>query len=451
VPAKNVILCRERIKVARIDVVGGGLAGAEAAWQIASRGEKVRLFEMRPGKNTPAHKTEFFGELVCSNSLGSEKVSTGGGLLKLELKKLNSMLLEVALENRVPAGNALAVDREKFPREVTRRLEKHPLVEICREEVKNIPGDTITILASGPLTSEPLAKSLQDLTGQESLYFFDAAAPLVYSDTINMEKAFKGSRYEETGGDYINCPMNEQEYREFYSELVKAEVSPLHGFEDNKLFAGCMPVENLAQKGFKTLAFGPLKPVGLKDREGNRPYAVVQLRRDNKEGTLYNMVGFQTRLKWPEQKRVFRMVPGLENAEFARYGVMHRNSFINSPKSLEPTQQLKARPNVFCAGQLIGVEGYLESALTGLWAGINAFLLSRGENLLVPPGQTAIGSLIDYITTPAKNFQPINMNFGLLPQPKKRIKKKEERREEQVRIAGETLERFIEDFKVINE
>ncbi len=437
--------------MARIEVIGGGLAGSEAAWQIACRGEPVRLYEMRPGKNTPAHKTGYLAELVCSNSLGSEKESTGGGLLKLELERLNSLLLRAAKKTRVPAGNALAVDREKFPAEVTRQLEEHPLIEIKREEIREIPKNNITIIATGPLTSEPLIQELQKLTGQESLYFFDAAAPLVYRDSIDMNIAFFGSRYEEQGGDYINCPLTEEEYQDFYSALVKAEVVPLHGFEEQKLFAGCMPIENLAKKGYKTLAFGPLKPVGLRDREGKRPFAVVQLRRDNREGTLYNLVGFQTRLKWPEQKRVFRMIPGLENAELARYGVMHRNLYIDSPKTLKPTLQLNSRPEVFCAGQLIGVEGYLESALTGLWAGINALFLSRGESPLVAPREMALGSLIDYITTPSKNFQPINMNFGILPQPKKRIKKKQERREKQVNNAREALQAFLEKFGLMDD
>ncbi len=440
---------RERIKVAKIEIIGGGLAGAEAAWQLACRGEPVRLYEMRPQKNTPAHHTSYLGELVCSNSLGSEKTSTGGGVLKLELEKFNSLLLEVARKTRVPAGNALAVDRQKFPLEITRRLEEHPLVEICREEVTEISSNNITIVATGPLTSEPLTQKLQELTGQQSLYFFDAAAPLVYSDTIDMDIAFYGARYEEQSIDYINCPLTEEQYQDFYNELIQAEVVPLHGFEEKKLFSGCMPLENLAKKGYKTLAFGPLKPVGLKDREGKRPFAVVQLRRDNKEGTLFNLVGFQTRLKWSEQKRVFRMIPGLGNAEFARFGVMHRNIFIDSPSAMQPTLQLKARPNVFCAGQLTGVEGYLESAITGLWAGINAFLLARGQEPLIPPRETALGSLIDYITTPNKNFQPINMNFGLLPQPEKRIKKKEERREKQVVIAREALGGFIDRFDLL--
>lgn len=433
----------------KIEIIGGGLAGAEAAWQIASRGEPVRLYEMRPNKNTPAHHTSYLGELVCSNSLGSEKITTGGGVLKLELEKFNSLLLEVARKNRVPAGNALAVDRQKFPKEITRRLEEHPLVEIRREEVNDIPEGPITIIATGPLTSDSLTQKLQELTGQQSLYFFDAAAPLVFSDTIDMDIAFYGARYDEQSSDYINCPLTEEQYQNFYNELVRAEVMPLHGFEENKLFAGCMPVENLAKKGYKTLAFGPLKPVGLKDREGKRPFAVVQLRRDNREGTLFNLVGFQTRLKWPEQKRVFRMIPGLENAEFARFGVMHRNIFIDSPSVIKPTLQFRDRPDVFCAGQLTGVEGYLESAITGLWAGINAFLLARGQEPLVPPRETALGSLIDYITTPSKNFQPINMNFGLLPNPEKRIKKKEERREKQVNIAREALKDFIDKFELL--
>jgi len=435
--------------VAGVEIIGGGLAGAEAAWQIACRGEKVRLYEMRPGESTPAHQTGHLAELVCSNSLGSEKESTGGGILKIELDKLGSLILKMARQYRVPAGNALAVDRERFPAAVTRVLEKHPHIEVIRQEVRELNPGSVTVLATGPLTSPVFTEKLKELTGQESLYFFDAAAPLIYTDSINMDIAYFGSRYEKDGGDYINCPFTEEEYRVFYEELIRAEVVPRHDFEEKKLFSGCMPLENLARRGYKTLVFGPLKPVGLKDQQGRTPFAVAQLRRDNREGTLYNLVGFQTRLKWPEQKRVFRLIPGLEKAEFARLGVMHRNLYINAPRLLQKTLQLQSDPRVFFAGQITGVEGYLESALMGAWAGINAWLQVKGQEPLAPPRETASGSLIDYITSSHKNFQPINMNFGLLPAPEKRIKKKEERRKYQADKAGTIMEEFLHKNKLL--
>ena len=428
--------------MAGVEIIGGGLAGAEAAWQVACRGENVLLYEMRPRESTPAHQTGFLAELVCSNSLGSEKESTGGGILKKELEKLGSLILETARQHRVPAGNALAVDRERFPAAVSQALEKHPRIEIVRQEVRELNPESVTVLATGPLTSPALTEKLKGLTGQESLFFFDAAAPLVYTDSINMDIAFFGSRYKKQGGDYINCPFTEEEYRVFYEELIRAEVVPRHDFEEKKLFSGCMPIENLARRGYQTLAFGPLKPVGLEDQQGRRPFAVAQLRRDNREGTLYNLVGFQTRLKWHEQKRVFRLIPGLEKAEFARLGVMHRNLYINSPQLLLKTLQLRSHPQVFFAGQITGVEGYLESAIMGAWAGINAWLQKQGREPLVPPRETASGSLIDYITASHKNFQPINMNFGLLPIPHKKIKNKEERRNFQVHVA----QKFMDDF-----
>ncbi len=435
--------------MAGVEIIGGGLAGAEAAWQIACRGEDVRLYEMRPWESTPAHQTGYLAELVCSNSLGSEKESTGGGLLKKELEKLQSLILQVARQYRVPAGNALAVDRERFPAAITRALEKHPRLEIIRQEVRELNPHSVTVLATGPLTSPPFSEKIREMTGQDRLFFFDAAAPLIYSDSINMDITFWGSRYEKQGGDYINCPFTEEEYRVFYEELIRAEVVPRPDFEEKKLFSGCMPLENLASRGYQTLAFGPLKPVGLKDRQGRSPYAVAQLRRDNREGTLYNLVGFQTRLKWPEQKRVFRLIPGLEKAEFARLGVMHRNLYINSPQILGKTLQLYSNPQIFFAGQITGVEGYLESVIMGAWAGINAWLQKQGREPLVPPRETASGSLIDYITASHKNFQPINMNFGLLPSPHKKIKNKEERREYQAHQADSFMDDFLEKNQLL--
>lgn len=354
-----------------ITVVGAGLAGAEAAWQIARQGIKVELYEMRPVKMTPAHHTQNFGELVCSNSLKGAGLDNAAGLLKEEMRRLNSLLIQVADKHAVPAGGALAVDREKFSQEITQTLENHPLIKVHREEVKEIPQSEIVIIATGPLTSDDLAEEIQKLTGEESLAFYDAAAPIVTLESIDLNKAFWASRYDKGDPDYLNCPMTEEEYKIFYEELCKAEKAEVKGFEKGKVFEGCMPVEVMAARGEKTLTFGPLKPVGLVDpRTGKRPYAVVQLRKENLDGTLMNMVGFQTNLKWGEQKRVFRLIPGLENAEFVRYGVMHRNTFLNAPKVLKADFSLKENPNLFFAGQITGVEGYVESIASGLvvWA-----------------------------------------------------------------------------------
>ncbi len=402
----------------KIMVIGAGLAGSEAAWQLAERGVPVQLIEMRPSKKSPAHHTDQFAELVCSNSLRAAGLTNAVGILKEEMRRLDSLIMKAADANRVPAGGALAVDRDGFSQYITQVLENHPLVEICRMEQVEIPKEGIVIVASGPLTSEALSESIKELTGDESLYFYDAAAPIVEAESINFDKVFRQSRYQKgDGDDYLNCPMYEDEYQKFYEALVGAELAPRKEFEPLKLFEGCMPVEELARRGKDTIRFGPLKPVGILDpATGKRPYAVVQLRQENLDGTLYNLVGFQTHLKWPEQKRVFRMIPGLENAEFSRYGVMHRNTFIESPRLLLPTLQLRTDQRIFFAGQMTGVEGYIESAASGLAAGINAALLIQEKEPVVFPEEMAMGSLFNYITTfTGKSFQPMNATLGLFP------------------------------------
>ena len=402
----------------KIMVIGAGLAGSEAAWQLAERGVPVQLIEMRPSKKSPAHHTDQFAELVCSNSLRAAGLTNAVGILKEEMRRLDSLIMKAADANRVPAGGALAVDRDGFSQYITQVLENHPLVEICRMEQVEIPKEGIVIVASGPLTSEALSESIKELTGDESLYFYDAAAPIVEAESINFDKVFRQSRYQKgDGDDYLNCPMYEDEYQRFYEALVGAELAPRKEFEPLKLFEGCMPVEELARRGKDTIRFGPLKPVGILDpATGKRPYAVVQLRQENLDGTLYNLVGFQTHLKWPEQKRVFRMIPGLENAEFSRYGVMHRNTFIESPRLLLPTLQLRTDQRIFFAGQMTGVEGYIESAASGLAAGINAALLIQEKEPVVFPEEMAMGSLFNYITTfTGKSFQPMNATLGLFP------------------------------------
>ena len=372
----------------KVIIVGAGMAGSEAAWQVAQRGIKVDLYEMRPKKSTPAHKTEKFAELVCSNSLRGAGLENAVGLLKEEMRQLNSIIMESADINRVPAGGALAVDREGFSQYITDKVKNHPNVTVINKEIETIPqeDDAITIIASGPLTSEVLAKSIGELTGQDYFYFYDAAAPLISKESIDMSKAYRASRYGKGTADYINCPMDKEEYEKFWQELTTAELAPIKEFEKAKFFEGCMPVEEMARRGIDTLLYGPLKPVGLEDpKTGKRPYAVVQLRQDNAADSLYNIVGFQTHLKWPEQKRVFGLIPGLENAEFVRYGVMHRNTFINSPELLRPTLQYKDRDDLLFAGQMIGVEGYIESAASGLVAGVNAAYLAKGENPVIFP------------------------------------------------------------------
>ncbi|MGI6225049.1 MAG: methylenetetrahydrofolate--tRNA-(uracil(54)-C(5))-methyltransferase (FADH(2)-oxidizing) TrmFO [Peptococcales bacterium] len=433
-----------------ITVVGAGLAGCEAAWQIASQGIEVDLYEMRPYKTTPAHKTAFFGELVCSNSFRGAGLENAVGLLKEELRKCNSIIMECADLNKLPAGGALAVDREGFARCLTEKISNHPLINVKREEVTQLKDDVIYVLATGPLTEGKMAETIKKLTGEDYFYFFDAAAPIVTSDSINFGKAFWASRYDKGDADYLNCPMNYDEYENFYHELVNAEVHPLAIFEKQVFFEGCMPVEVMASRGKDTLRYGPLKPVGIIDpQSGQQPYAVVQLRRDNLAGTLLNIVGFQTRLKWGEQKRVFSLIPGLENAEFVRYGVMHRNSFINSPKVLSGSGQLKQKQNVFFAGQLTGVEGYVESAASGLVAGLNALFFQQNKKPLFFPLKTAIGSLMNYITTAnCEKFQPMNINFGLLPPLEQRIRDKREKNTTISLRALKALEEFIEERKI---
>ncbi len=432
----------------KVIIVGAGMAGSEAAWQVAQRGIKVDLYEMRPEKSTPAHKTEKFAELVCSNSLRGAGLENAVGLLKEEMRQLNSIIMESADINRVPAGGALAVDREGFSQYITDKVKNHPNVTVINKEIETIPqeDDAITIIASGPLTSEVLAKSIGELTGQDYFYFYDAAAPLISKESIDMSKAYRASRYGKGTADYINCPMDKEEYEKFWQELTTAELAPIKEFEKAKFFEGCMPVEEMARRGIDTLLYGPLKPVGLEDpKTGKRPYAVVQLRQDNAADSLYNIVGFQTHLKWPEQKRVFGLIPGLENAEFVRYGVMHRNTFINSPELLRPTLQYKDRDDLLFAGQMTGVEGYIESAASGLVAGVNAAYLAKGENPVIFPEQTAHGSMCKYITSAvAKHFQPMNANFGLMPPIEERIRDKKLKKQ---KIAERALE-FLAKFKI---
>ena len=425
-----------------ITVVGGGLAGSEATYQIAKRGIKVRLYEMKPNNFSPAHSNNNLAEIVCSNSFKSNLHTNACGLLKEELRNLDSLLIKIADETAVPAGQALAVDREVFSKKVTETLENMENVEIIRQEVgkdglsiENIAKDGIVIIATGPLTSDALSKQILELTGEEDLHFYDAAAPIIFKDSINMNIAFYGNRYEQerakdedieewkkkqkNDGDvsYINLPMNKEEYENFWNELVNAEVVELHQFEKREIFEGCMPVEVMAKRGIDTLRYGPLKPMGFTDpRTGYRPYALVQLRQDNKDATIYNIVGFQTNLKFGEQKRVFSMIPGLENAEFAKYGVMHRNTFINSTKLLDRTYQLKKNKNIYFAGQITGVEGYVESISSGLVAGINAVKQLRQEEKVEFSEYTMIGALAQYISMPNEKFQPMNANYGILPE-----------------------------------
>lgn len=434
-----------------ISIIGAGLAGSEAAWQAAQRGAEVTLYEMRPEKQTPAHKTGGFAELVCSNSLRGAGLENAVGVLKEEMRRLGSLIMAAADATRVPAGGALAVDRHGFSDYITQRIEAHPQIHVVRTEVQKIPlsEDMVTIVASGPLTEGALADDIARRTGGDSLYFYDAAAPIVSLESVDMTKAYRASRYGKGEAAYINCPMTEAEYRAFYEALVTAEKAPTHGFEKEKFFEGCMPVEVMAARGEDTLLYGPLKPVGLEHPvTGVRPFAVVQLRQDNAEGTLYNIVGFQTHLKWPEQRRVFGMIPGLEHAEFLRYGVMHRNTFLNAPRHLLPTYQLRGEERLLFAGQMTGVEGYVESASSGLVAGINAARLARGEAPLVFPETTCHGALAHYITTgEADHFQPMNVNFGLLPPLPQRIRKKREKKQRLAERALADIETFRAELK----
>jgi methylenetetrahydrofolate--tRNA-(uracil-5-)-methyltransferase len=398
-------------------IIGGGLAGCEAAWQASSRGTKVILFEMKPTRFSPAHRSDSLGELVCSNSLKSTSLENAVGLLKEEMRRFGSLIVEAADHTKVPAGGSLAVDREAFSRYITWALEKRYGVELIRREVDRIPLHLPTIIATGPLTSDRLAKEIMTLTGTRSLYFYDAISPIVTRESINMEVTFRASRYGKGGDDYINCPMAKEQYYHFIDELLKAERVPTRDFEKAVSFEGCLPLEEMAERGADTLAYGPLKPVGLIDpKTGQQPFAVVQLRQDNLSDTLYSIVGFQTKLRWREQERIFRMIPGLERAEFVRFGSQHRNTFINAPKILMNTLQVRRRSNIFFAGQLTGVEGYVESAAMGLLAGLNGHRLMMGMDLVVPPPTTTLGSLVTYITRfPFKDFQPMNINFGLFP------------------------------------
>lgn len=396
-----------------VNVIGGGLAGSEAAYQIAKRGIKVKLYEMKPVKFSPAHSSENLAEIVCSNSLKSNLITNACGLLKEELRKLDSLLIKCADETAVPAGQALAVDRDEFSKLVTKKIEENPNIEIIKGEVTTIP-DGITIIATGPLTSDALSSEIAKLTGEEKLFFYDAAAPIVTKESIDMNNAFTADRYGKGDSDYINCPMTKDEYDLFYNELINAEVTNKHEFEKGNLFEGCMPIEEMARRGSQTLTYGPLKPVGF----DKKYYAVVQLRQDNKEGTLYNLVGFQTNLKFGEQKRVFSLIPALKNAEFVRYGVMHRNTYINAPKLLDNTFNLKGT-KIFLAGQISGVEGYVESIASGMVASINAVQMLENKEKILFSEETMIGALAKYISTENKNFQPMNANFGILNCDKK--------------------------------
>ncbi|WP_432265149.1 FADH(2)-oxidizing methylenetetrahydrofolate--tRNA-(uracil(54)-C(5))-methyltransferase TrmFO [Enterococcus cecorum] len=424
-----------------VNVIGAGLAGSEAAWQIANAGVAVHLYEMRPTKKTPAHHTNQFAELVCSNSLRGNSLQNAVGVLKEEMRRMNSVIIHSADETSVPAGGALAVDRDTFSATVTEKLRNHPLITVYEEELTAFP-EGITVVATGPLTSEGLAKTIKEFNGSDGFYFYDAAAPIIEKSSINFDKVYLKSRYDKGEAAYLNCPMTKEEFESFHKELVNAEVAPLKEFEKEKYFEGCMPIEVMAARGEKTMLFGPMKPVGLEDpKTGKRPYAVIQLRQDNAAASLYNIVGFQTHLKWGEQKRVFQMIPGLENAEFVRYGVMHRNSFMNSPELLEPTYQSRKDSRIFFAGQMTGVEGYVESAASGLIAGINAARLAKGEELVVFPRETAMGSMAYYIThAEGKHFQPMNANFGLFPELPERIRDKKVRYETLANRALESLE-----------
>jgi methylenetetrahydrofolate--tRNA-(uracil-5-)-methyltransferase len=434
-------------------VIGGGLAGSEAAWQAAELGIRVKLFEMRPGETTPAHDSHWLAELVCSNSLGSNLPHKAPGLLKAELRGLGSLLLECATTTAVPAGSSLAVDREAFARLVTDRITAHSNISLVKEEVREIPAHPV-IIASGPLTSPALAQSIGHLSRQQYLYFYDAVSPIVHADTIDMGVAFRGSRYErgeQVEGDYINCPMTREEYDAFVEALLSAETITLKQFEreDPHFFEGCMPVEILAGRGQESLAFGPMRPVGLTDpRTGQRPYAVVQLRQDNLVGSLFNIVGFQTNLKWGDQKRVLRLIPGLEQAEFARYGMMHRNTYINAPAMLHPTMQYRNRADMFFAGQIVGVEGYVGNAGSGLLAGINAARLLHGRHPVILPPVTMLGALCHYVTHAAvRDFQPMKANFGILP-PLPANYNKSERGERYAERALTALRRFAREHSL---
>lgn len=426
-------------------IIGGGLAGSEAAWQVASRGLRVLLYEMRPVRSTPAHQTAWLAELVCSNSLKSAALDTAPGLLKEELRRLGSLVLRMADAARIPAGSALAVDRERFARSISEAILSHPRITVVREEVRDVPHAVPTIIATGPLTSEALTEQIRQLSGESDLYFHDAISPIVDAQTIDFQKAFFASRHEDGDvGDYLNCPLTKEEYLRFHEALTQAAVVPFHTFEEPRYFEACLPIEEIARRGLEALAYGPMRPVGLADHDGRRDfYAVLQLRREDQMGSAFNMVGFQTKMTYPEQKRVFRLIPALEQAEFLRFGSLHRNTYVNSPKLLRDTLQLRGRDDLFFAGQITGVEGYTESVATGLLAGLNAARLIQRADPLVPPPSTALGALVRYIAyATAPSFQPMNINFGLLPELPHRVRGKGERRRQMVQRALTAADRW---------
>lgn len=430
----------------KVIVIGAGLAGSEAAWQLAKRGVNVDLYEMRPKKMTPAHKTQNFAELVCSNSLRANNITNAVGLLKEEMRRLDSLIIKCADATQVPAGGALAVDRDKFSEMITETIKNHPNINVIEEEITQIPkGDIPVVVATGPLTSDALSQDIRTYTKQEGLYFYDAAAPIIEKDSIDMNKVYLKSRYDKGEAAYLNCPMTKDEFFNFYNALITTEAAPLKEFEKEIYFEGCMPFEEMAKRGEKTLLFGPMKPVGLEDpKTDKRSYAVVQLRQDNSEGTLYNIVGFQTHLKWGEQKRIINLIPGLENANIVRYGVMHRNTYLNSPQLLEKTYKLKEEKNIYFAGQMTGVEGYVESAASGIVAALNA-LYNQEDKQIIFPTETMIGAMANYIVdNTSKNFQPMNANFGIIKPLPERIKDKKEKYE---RYANRSLE-ILENFKI---
>jgi methylenetetrahydrofolate--tRNA-(uracil-5-)-methyltransferase len=438
-------------------VIGGGLAGVEAAWQAAENGVRVRLYEMRPVQQTPAHKTDKLAEIVCSNSLKTDEIGTAPYLLKEELRRGGSLVLEAAMRTKVPAGSALSVDRRKFAEYVTTRIEAHQNIELVREELTRLPENEIAIVATGPLTSESLTAEIMRLTGDDQLYFYDAIAPIVAADSINTEIAFKAARYDKGGNDYWNCPFDEEQYATFYNELINAKSVPLHRFEETRWFESCLPIEEIARRGVDTLRFGPMKPKGLRyPKTGREPYAAVQLRQEDLMADAFGLVGFQNHLRYPEQARVFRLIPGLENAEFLQYGQIHRNTYINAPKLLNQFLQTSVQPNLFFAGQITGVEGYVESVATGWLAGINAARLAKGEQLLTAPTSGAIGALARYVTNvETKNYQPVNITFALLEQLpenlRKKYRNKRERHQIQVEMALKDWDNWLAESGIKRE
>jgi methylenetetrahydrofolate--tRNA-(uracil-5-)-methyltransferase len=435
--------------MADVTIVGGGLAGVEAAWQAARSGARVRLYEMRPVKATPAHRTDKLAEIVCSNSLKSDEPGTASYLLKEELRRAGSLVMEAAAATRVPAGAALAVDRQQFAEHITKRIEDHPQIEIVREEITTIPRDGITIIATGPLTSDALTWEIMKLTGDDQMYFYDAIAPIVAADSVDQAIAFRAARYGKGGDDYLNCPFDREQYARFYEALIEANSVPLQRFEETRWFEACLPIEELARRGVDTLRYGPMKPVGLVDpRNGREPYAAVQLRQENLMADAYSMVGFQNHLRYGEQARVLRLIPGLEQAEFLQFGQIHRNTYLNAPLVLGPTMQMRAHPNIFFAGQITGVEGYVESVAMGWLAGNNAARLLGGKELLIAPPRSAIGALARYVSSAeTKNYQPINITFALLApldaESQKRVRRKRDRRSLQVELALKEWDEWI--------